>query len=78
LWRGHALAARRGLGLADLARYPLILSGYADAGLMHRLAQLYGLSLPLEEHCAASTNDVATVLALVPTPMRSCRPPMSR
>lgn len=63
--RGHALAGRRGLGFDDLARFPLILSGYADAGLMHRLAQLYGLPLPLDEHFAASTNDVATVLALI-------------
>lgn len=63
--QGNPLAGRRGLVFADLARFPLVLSGYADAGLMQRLAQLYGLSLPLDEHFAASTNDVATVLALI-------------
>jgi DNA-binding transcriptional LysR family regulator len=65
--RGHPLAGRRGLSFDDLARFPLILSGYADAGMMHRLADLYGLALPLDEHFAASTNDVATVLTLMST-----------
>jgi DNA-binding transcriptional LysR family regulator len=65
--RGHPLAARRSLVFDDLARFPLVLSGYADATIMRRLADLYGLTLPLDEHFAASTNDVATVLALVAT-----------
>ncbi len=63
----HALAGRPGLVFDDLARYPLILSGYADEAIMRRLADLYGLTLPLDEHFAASTNDVATVLALLNT-----------
>lgn len=63
--RGHALAERRSLVFDDLARFPMVLSGYADAALMHQLAQLYGLTLPLDPHFAASTNDVATVLALI-------------
>jgi DNA-binding transcriptional LysR family regulator len=65
--RDHPLAGRRGLVFDDLARYPLILSGYADEAIMRRLADLYGLTLPLDEHFAASTNDVATVLALMNT-----------
>lgn len=65
--RDHPLAGRRGLAFEDLARFPLILSGYADAALMRRLADLYGLALPLDEHFAASTNDVATVLTLLST-----------
>jgi len=65
--RDHPLAGRPGLVFDDLARYPLILSGYADEAIMRRLADLYGLTLPLDEHFAASTNDVATVLALVST-----------
>jgi len=65
--RGHPLAEQRGVVFDDLARFPLILSGYADAAIMRRLAQLYGLTLPLDEHFAVSTNDVATVLTLLNT-----------
>ena len=65
--RDHPLAGRPGLVFDDLARYPLILSGYADEAIVRRLADLYGLTLPLDEHFAASTNDMATVLALVST-----------
>ncbi|MBL8351050.1 MAG: LysR family transcriptional regulator [Burkholderiaceae bacterium] len=65
--RGHPLAGRSQLAFADLADFPLMLSGYADQAIMSRLAQLYGLTLPLDEHFSASTNDVATVLALVAT-----------
>jgi hypothetical protein len=53
------------LVFGKLARFPLVLAGYADATLIGRLAELYGLSLPLDEHFAASTNDVAMVLALI-------------
>jgi DNA-binding transcriptional LysR family regulator len=63
--RGHPLAGRPSLAFADVARFPLILSGYADDTVLRRLAELYGLTLPLDEHFAASSNDVATVLALV-------------
>jgi DNA-binding transcriptional LysR family regulator len=65
--RDHPLAGRAGLVFDDLAHYPLILSGYADDAIMRRLADLYALTLPLDEHFAASTNDVATVLTLVHT-----------
>ncbi len=65
--RDHPLAGRPGLVFDDLAQYPLILSGYADEAVVRRLADLYDLTLPLDEHFAASTNDVATVLALVST-----------
>jgi DNA-binding transcriptional LysR family regulator len=63
--RGHPLAERSGIAFDDLDRFPLIGSGYADESIAHRLAQLYGMKLPLEENFAASTGDVTTVLALV-------------
>ncbi|MFC5610166.1 LysR family transcriptional regulator [Variovorax soli] len=62
---GHPLAGRAGLVMDELQRYPLIMSGYADESLLRRMAALYGLSLPLQEHFSASTNDVATVLTLL-------------
>lgn len=65
--RVHTLAGQPGLVFDDQARYPLILSGYADEAIMRRLAELYALTLPLDEHFAASTNDAATVLALLNT-----------
>src|SRR5262249_37029432 len=63
--RGHPLAGRSRITIDDLRTYPLILSGYADESLMMRMASLYGLSLPVQEHFAASSNDVSTVLTLV-------------
>jgi len=62
---GHPLAGRPGLGIADLQRYPLVMSGYADESLLRRMAALYGLSLPVQDHFSASTNDVGTVLTLL-------------
>jgi len=62
---GHPLAGRPGLGIADLQRYPLLMSGYADESLLRRMAALYGLSLPVQDHFSASTNDVGTVLTLL-------------
>lgn len=61
----HPLAGRAELAFGDLAHFPLISSGYADEAIAHRLAQLYGLKLPLDENFAVSTGDVATVRALV-------------
>ena len=62
---GHPFAGRAGLGIQDLQRYPLIMSGYADESLLRRMASLYELPLPMQEHFCASTNDVATVLTLL-------------
>ncbi|SFL95745.1 LysR family transcriptional regulator [Variovorax sp. OV329] len=62
---GHPLAGQDKLGMADLKRYPLIMSGYADESLLRRMAALYGLPLPVQDHFAASTNDVTTVLTLL-------------
>jgi DNA-binding transcriptional LysR family regulator len=63
--KGHPLAGRPRVTIDQLAAYPLIQSGYADEAVVHRIADLYGLTLPLENHFAASTNDVATVHALI-------------
>ncbi len=48
-----------------LAGYPMVGSGYADEAVLRRMAELYGLRLPLREHFAASTNDVATLHMLI-------------
>ena len=63
--QGHPLAGRPRVTVDQLAKYPLILSGYADEAVMRRMADLYGFELPLQEHFAASTNDLATVHTLI-------------
>ncbi|MBA2961032.1 MULTISPECIES: LysR family transcriptional regulator [Ramlibacter] len=62
---GHPLAGRRRLRIADLLAYPCVLPGFAEEGMLRRLARLYGLSLPLEDHFAVNSNDMATVHALL-------------
>jgi hypothetical protein len=42
-----------------------VLSGYADQAVLTRLAQLYGLAQPLENHFAVDTTDLATVRAMM-------------
>jgi len=63
--KGHPLARRPRVTIDQLTQYPLILSGYVDEAVMLRMADLYGFVLPLQEHFSASTNDVATVHALI-------------
>ncbi len=63
--KDHPLAKRRRLGIRDLASFPCVQAGYADESLLRTLAALYGLSLPLDDHFAVDTNDVATVHALL-------------
>jgi DNA-binding transcriptional LysR family regulator len=63
--KAHPLAGRLRVSVDQLAGYPLILSGYADEAVLRRMADLYGLTWPLQQHFAASTNDVATVHALI-------------
>ena len=63
--KGHPLAGRPRVTVDEFAAYPLILSGYVDEAVVHRLADLYGFTLPLQEHFAASANDVATVHTLI-------------
>ena len=62
---GHPLAGRRGIGIDAIRAYPLIGAGYADQALFDEMAALYGLSMPLQEHFTATTNDVSTVLTLL-------------
>ena len=45
--------------------YPLIAAGYADEAVERRIADLYGLDLPISKHFALSTSDLATVHALL-------------
>lgn len=61
----HPLAGRHGLRIADLLAFPCVLPGFGEEGLLRRLAQLYGLSLPLEDHFAVNCGDMTTVLALL-------------
>jgi len=62
---GHPLAGQRPARVGDLVRYPWVLSGYADQAVLTRLAQLYGLAQPLENHFAVDTTDLATVRAMM-------------
>jgi DNA-binding transcriptional LysR family regulator len=59
---GHPLAGRPRVTVGQLAKYPLILGGYADEALRRRMAELYG---PLQEQFAANTNDAATMHMLI-------------
>ncbi|SCK21552.1 DNA-binding transcriptional regulator, LysR family [Variovorax sp. HW608] len=63
--RDHPLAGQPRIGIDELRRFPLIMSGYANEALLRRMALLYGLALPVQQHFAASTNDVSTVLTLL-------------
>lgn len=44
-----------------------MLAGYTDPAVMRRMGELYGLSMPLEEHFMLNTDDVGTMHALVVT-----------
>jgi DNA-binding transcriptional LysR family regulator len=61
----HPLSARRNVTMADLAAYPLIAAGYADESVERRIADLYGLGMPISDHFALSTSDLGTVHALL-------------
>lgn len=61
----HPLAGTPGLAFADLAAYPLIHAGRADATLAHRFADLYDLPRPFVELCSVTAGDTATVLTLI-------------
>ena len=62
---GHPLAGLSRVTVERLAGYPMVGSGYADEAVLRRMAELYGLRLPLREHFAASANDVATLHMLI-------------
>ncbi|RZL92565.1 MAG: LysR family transcriptional regulator [Variovorax sp.] len=62
---GHPLSAQRNVTMADLSVYPLIAAGYADEAVERRMADLYGLSMPVSNHFSLSTSDLATVHALL-------------
>jgi DNA-binding transcriptional LysR family regulator len=63
--RDHPLAGQPRIGTDELRHFPWIMSGYANESLLRRMAVLYGLSMPVQQHFAASTNDVSTVLTLL-------------
>lgn len=62
---GHPLSARRNVTMAELSAYPLIAAGYTDASVERRMADLYGLGIPIGKHFALSTSDLGTVHALL-------------
>jgi len=62
---GHPLAARRNVKMADLSAYPLVAAGYADESVERRIADLYGLGIPIGDHFSLSTSDLGTVHALL-------------
>jgi DNA-binding transcriptional LysR family regulator len=62
---GHPLAARREVTMADLRAFPLIAAGYTDESVERRIADLYGLDMPLGKHFALNTSDLGTVHALL-------------
>lgn len=62
---GHPLAGPKKVTMDQLSAYPLIAAGYANESLERRIAQLYGLSMPIGDHFAISTGDLATVHALL-------------
>lgn len=62
---GHPLSKKRNVTMVDLSAYPLISSGYADASVERRMADLYDLRTPLSNHFSLVTSDLATVHALL-------------
>ncbi|MFM9924921.1 LysR family transcriptional regulator [Variovorax sp. H27-G14] len=62
---GHPLAGRKRIGMPELSAYPMVMAGYADQSVMRRIAETYGLSMPLEDHFAMNTDDVGTIHTLV-------------
>lgn len=64
---GHPLAGQARVGIAALLQHPCVLAGYTDPQVMRRMGELYGLSMPLEEHFMLNTDDVGTMHALVVT-----------
>ncbi|MEJ8848550.1 LysR family transcriptional regulator [Variovorax rhizosphaerae] len=62
---GHPLAASGDIAMARLSAYPLISAGYADETVERRIADLYGLTMPISQHFALSTSDLSTVHALL-------------
>jgi DNA-binding transcriptional LysR family regulator len=63
--RQHPLAKGRGVSVAELARFPLVASGYLDESHARRMAERYAWALPFQDHFQLNTNDVAVVHALV-------------
>jgi DNA-binding transcriptional LysR family regulator len=63
--REHPLATGREVSAADLARFPLVASGYLDESHARRMAQRYAWALPMQDHFQLNTNDVGVVHALV-------------
>lgn len=62
---GHPLAGRKRIGMSELSAHPMVMAGYADQSVIHRIAELYGLSMPLQNHFALNTDDVNTIHTLV-------------
>jgi DNA-binding transcriptional LysR family regulator len=62
---GHPLAGRKRIGMPELSAHPMVMAGYADRSVIRRIAELYGLSMPLENHFALNTDDVNTIHTLV-------------
>jgi DNA-binding transcriptional LysR family regulator len=63
--RGHPLEGRAKVTIDALKAYPLIGGGYADEALLEKMATLYGLSLPFQDHFSVNTNDASTLLTLL-------------
>ncbi|MDM0112354.1 LysR family transcriptional regulator [Variovorax sp. J22R133] len=62
---GHPLATKRKVTMAQLSAYPLISAGYADESVERKIADLYGLGIPISKHFSLSTSDLGTVHALL-------------
>ena len=62
---GHPLAAKREVTMADLSAYPLIAAGYVEESAERKMADLYGLSIPISQHFSLSTSDLGTAHALL-------------
>lgn len=65
--RGHPLTTRSRVTMDDLKAYPLAMTGRIEESLERKLAAGYGLTLPIEEHFAVSSSDLATVQRLMTT-----------
>jgi len=63
--RGHPLAGRRQVGIADLRAYPMLAAGYYEPSLTRRFGELYGLAAPVIDHFAFITDDMGTVQAIL-------------
>ncbi|OBA09783.1 hypothetical protein A9988_03855 [Acinetobacter calcoaceticus] len=61
----HPLQNKKKIKIEEIQKYKIIGSGYMNENHAWEMSQLYGLTLPMENHYSANTNHLDTVLKLI-------------